>query len=56
MPHSTAGRQARQIETLRTQFAQADGLPFADLLPADRLRKPCARSRPPGARPSGRRC
>jgi hypothetical protein len=37
MPHSTAGRQARQIETLRTQFAQADGLPFADLLPADRL-------------------
>jgi hypothetical protein len=37
MPHSTSGRQARQIETLRTQFAQADGLPFADLLPADRL-------------------
>jgi hypothetical protein len=35
--HSTASRQARQIETLRTQFAQADGLPFADLLPADRL-------------------
>jgi hypothetical protein len=37
MPYSTSGRQARQIETLRTQFAQADGLPFADLLPADRL-------------------
>ena len=37
MSHSTASRQARQIETLRTQFAQADGLPFADLLPADRL-------------------
>jgi hypothetical protein len=35
--HCTASRQARQIETLRTQFAQADGLPFADLLPADRL-------------------
>lgn len=37
MSHSTASRQARQIESLRTQFAQADGLPFADLLPADRL-------------------
>jgi hypothetical protein len=37
VPHSTARRQARQIETLRTQFAQADGLPFADLLTAERL-------------------
>lgn len=37
MPHSTAVRRARQIETLRTQFAQADGLPFADVLTAERL-------------------
>lgn len=37
MPHSTSRRRTRQIETLRTQFAQADGLPFADLLTAARL-------------------
>jgi hypothetical protein len=37
VPHCTPRRQARQIETLRTQFAQVDGLPFANLLPADRL-------------------
>jgi Transposase DDE domain len=35
--HSTARRRAHQIETLRTQFAQAEGLPFADLLTAERL-------------------
>jgi hypothetical protein len=35
--HSTARRQTRQIETLRTQFAQSDGLPLADLLTAERL-------------------
>jgi hypothetical protein len=37
MPHSTHSRRARQIETLRIQFAQADGLPFADVLSADRI-------------------
>src|SRR5204862_6782831 len=37
MPHCNARRRARQIETLRTQFAQADGLPFAEVLPAQRL-------------------
>ncbi|MGH7964147.1 MAG: IS4 family transposase [Candidatus Binatia bacterium] len=37
MPHSTPRRQARQIETLRTQFAQTEGLPFADLLTPERL-------------------
>jgi Transposase DDE domain len=37
MPHSTARRHRHQIETLRAQFAQADGLPFADLLTPDRL-------------------
>ena len=37
MPHSTPGRRARQIKALRSQFAQADGLPFADVLTADRL-------------------
>jgi hypothetical protein len=37
MPHSTARRRTHQIETLRTQLAQADGLPFADVLTADRI-------------------
>src|SRR5262249_41059135 len=37
MPHCTRRRQAHQIETLRTQFALGDGLPFADVLPAERL-------------------
>src|SRR5690349_19171533 len=37
MPHSTRGRRAHQIETLRTQFAQADGLPFADALSGQRI-------------------
>jgi hypothetical protein len=37
MPHSTPDRRTHQIETLRTQFAQAEGLPFADLLTAERL-------------------
>lgn len=41
MPHSTARRRTRQIETLRTQFAQADGLPFADVLTAERLEQAC---------------
>src|SRR5437588_2558821 len=39
MPHSTPARRARQIRALRTQFAQADGLPFADVLTADRLER-----------------
>src|SRR6185437_4051259 len=37
MPHFTAARPTCQIETLRTQFAQRDGLAFADVLTADRL-------------------
>lgn len=37
MTDSTPRYRRRQIETLRAQFAQADGLPFADLLPADRV-------------------
>jgi hypothetical protein len=37
MPDSTPRRRQRQIETLRAQFAQADGLAFADVLPADRV-------------------
>jgi len=36
MPHSTAGRRSRQVETVRAQFAQAGGLPLADLRTADR--------------------
>lgn len=37
MPHSTARRRTRQIKALRTQFAQADGLPFAEVLSAQRV-------------------
>jgi Transposase DDE domain len=35
--HSTARRRTRQLETLRTQFAQAEGLPFANVLTVERL-------------------
>jgi Transposase DDE domain len=35
MPHSNQGTLASQVESLQRQFAQAPGLPFADLLPAD---------------------
>jgi hypothetical protein len=34
---STQKRRVQQIETLRTQFAQADGLPFSDVLSAERV-------------------
>ena len=37
MTDSTPRRRRRQIETLRAQFAQPDGLAFADVLPADRV-------------------
>lgn len=37
MPDSTPRRRRRQIETLRAQFAQADGRAFADVLPAGRV-------------------
>jgi hypothetical protein len=37
VPHSTRRRRTRQVEILRTQFAQADGLPFADVLTAERV-------------------
>ena len=37
MPHPTSHRRARQLESLRAQFALADGLPFADVLPAERV-------------------
>jgi IS4 transposase len=37
MSNCTARKQTRQIEMLRTQFAQADGLAFADVLPEERL-------------------
>lgn len=35
MRHSTARKRTRQIELLRTQFAQADGLAFAEVLSAE---------------------
>lgn len=35
MPHSNQGSVAGQVESLQRQFAQAPGLPFADLLPTD---------------------
>jgi hypothetical protein len=37
MAHSTARRRTHQIERLRKQFAQADGLSFAEVLSADRV-------------------
>lgn len=37
MPDSTPTRTRRQIQTLRARIARADGLAFADLLPADRI-------------------
>jgi IS4 transposase len=37
MLHCTARKRTRQIELLRTQFAQADGLPFAEVLTGERV-------------------
>ncbi len=37
MAHPTRSRTRRQIQALRTRFAQRDGLPFADVLPAQRI-------------------
>ena len=34
MTHANQGAVASQVESLQRQFAQAPGLPFADLLPA----------------------
>ena len=39
MAHCTHGRQTRQIQTLRTPLAQTDGLPFANVLTAQRLQQ-----------------
>lgn len=39
MPHCTARPRTHQVELLRTRFAQAEGLPFADVLSADRLER-----------------
>jgi hypothetical protein len=37
MSRSSTGQHRSQVRTLRAQFAQADGLPFANLLPPRRL-------------------
>src|SRR6516165_8038242 len=37
MPDSTPPRRPRQIQTLRARLAQADGLAFTDILPADQV-------------------
>jgi hypothetical protein len=42
VPHCNSGRQARQIETLRRQFAQSDDLTFAEVLPAERVEQALA--------------
>ena len=39
MPHSNARRRKSQIELLRTQFGQKNGLPFAEVLPNERIEK-----------------
>jgi hypothetical protein len=41
MPHRIPGAVARQVESLQRQFAQAPGLPFAELLPADLIQQLC---------------
>jgi hypothetical protein len=35
MRHATRRRVRRQVESLRNQFAQVEGLPFAEVLSAD---------------------
>jgi hypothetical protein len=42
MRHFTARRRTRQVEALRAQFAQADGLAFADVLSAERVEQAVA--------------
>lgn len=37
--HSTRSRRSHQIETLQNQFAQSEDLPFANLLPAERIER-----------------
>jgi hypothetical protein len=37
MSHCIAGKWKRQMDLLRRQFAQKNGLPFADVLPAERV-------------------
>ena len=39
MAHRTRSRAGRQMHALRHRFAQRDGLPFADVLPADRVER-----------------
>jgi len=39
MPHSNRGSVVSQVESIQRQFAQAPGLPFAELLPAERVDK-----------------
>lgn len=39
MAHPTRSNARRQIRALRARFAQHDGLPFADVLPADRVER-----------------
>lgn len=39
MAHPTRSQTRRQIRTLRNHFAQHDGLPFADVLPAERIER-----------------
>ncbi|VTR95152.1 Transposase OS=uncultured archaeon GZfos37B2 GN=GZ37B2_37 PE=4 SV=1 [Gemmata massiliana] len=37
MSHPTRSDTRRQVRALRTRFAQCDGLPFADVFPAQRI-------------------
>ena len=48
MSHFIAGRRKRQIELLRTQFAQREGLPFAEVLPAERVEQALRKREGPG--------
>lgn len=39
MAHYSQGRRFRQIDMIRKQFAQTDGLAFAEVLPAERIQR-----------------
>lgn len=39
MPHTNQGSVASQVESLQRQFAQAPGLPYAELLPSELITK-----------------
>ena len=56
MSRSSTERHRSQVRTLRAQFAQADGLPFADLLSPQRLEDALREEGRVGGKRSSARC